>query len=128
MQPSTNSILFKKERFMRRHRRRSVYFRTFCLQDGVVITAYPDRKPLAKSLKQDRQAIDKDNVCHEDFLSTKEFMEIGANRGRFQDVLSNALNTRRNLRELILPELAEIKAELVALRTELASLAARGSD
>jgi hypothetical protein len=42
---------------------------------------------------------------------------------RFQDIIANRLNTRRAVRELVLPPMAKMQDDIDALRGEVARLA-----
>jgi hypothetical protein len=90
------------------------------LADGVVLSAFPVRKPSERAIKETKRRIDKDNVCRETGINSKEFSNIdNENRFRFQGLIAAALNTRRALREMVLPEIAALIAEIALLREQL---------
>lgn len=104
----------------RRIRRRPTYYHVSCLRDGTVLAAYPTRKPTPHMLKRDGQRIDEDNVCSEFDRSGSELRDVNNDtRTRFQDIVANALNVRRAIRQLVLPRLDEIESQLAALRAQI---------
>ena len=90
------------------------------LYDGTVLAAFPVRKPTPKRIKQDNLRIDEDGVC-QGWLSAGKQLRDGRdeNRFRFQNILATSLNTRRALRELVLPRVSELNTEVVAMRTQI---------
>jgi hypothetical protein len=90
------------------------------LYDGTVLAAFPVRKPTPKRIKQDNLRIDEDGVC-QGWLSAGKQLADGRdeNRFRFQNILATSLNTRRALRELVLPRVSELHAEVVAMRAQI---------
>ena len=75
---------------------------------------------MPKTIKQDKLRIDEDGVSKEWLMSTKEFSDFDQSvRMRFQAVISNRLNTRRAIREMVLPELAELRKEIQTLRGQV---------
>lgn len=105
---------------MRRQRRRQLHYTASSLYDGTVIAAFPVRKPAARIIKRDRIAIDEDGVCVEWLGAGKELCDIhNDTRMRFQDIIATRLNTRRTIREMVAPPLAEIRAEVAAIRSQL---------
>ena len=99
---------------------RPTYYTAHCLRDGTVIAAYPARKPSSRVLKRDGRRIDADNICQEFDTSGMELSDVrNEGRTRFQDIIANALNMRRAIRELVLPRLIALESEVAALRVEL---------
>ena len=105
---------------MRRKPRRPTYYTVSCLRDGTVVAAFPVRKPAPKILKRDKLRIDADNVCREYVRSGSEIGNaMYEGRIRFQDIISNMLNTRRAIREIVLPRLGDMETNLAALQSQL---------
>lgn len=103
-----------------RRQRRFLYYSTFCLRDGTIITALPVRKPLPKTIKREKLKIDKDGVCREWAFSEREFSHLPLEkRVHLQDVISNRLNTRRAIREMLLPQFAKLQEDLNEIRRQL---------
>jgi len=101
---------------MRKPGRRPIYYRAFALHDGTVTAAVPIRKPP----KRERCHVDPEGVAIEYADSGRQFSDVNdENRTRFQDIISVNLNTRRAIRELVLPRVAELHAEIHALREQL---------
>jgi len=107
----------------RKPRRRPVHYTTFALRDGAVTSCFPTRKPSAKRLKEDGIRIDSDLVCKEYLYGASEpqTWEI-EQRVRTADLLANRMNMRRTVRELVSPELAEIRKALSAIQGRLARI------
>lgn len=104
----------------RKPQRRPVHYVTFSYRDGAVVSCHPTRKPTKKRLKSTGERIDEDLVCQEFLYGCDNFTEWPTeNRVRTADLLANRLNMRRSLRELVLPELAALKASLVELDERL---------
>jgi len=77
-------------------------------------------------MKRDHQKLDEDNVCREfkeSFIDT--FTSDNPGRFRFFDIMANRLNTRRAMRQLVLPQLESLHAELAELRGQIRDLVAR---
>lgn len=105
---------------MRRQRRRPIHYNAISLFDGTVLAAYPVRKPAPKVLKRDNIKIDDEGVCQELMEAGRELIRSPEEaRYRFMDILANKLNTRRALREIVLPELASLRQEVAAMRSQL---------
>ena len=101
-------------------RRRMVYSNAFCMHDGSVFACGPERKPTANRIKQEGIFIDDDGVFKEalyDPTSWKSWSDD--QREKLVTILANRLNTRRAIRELILPELAAIQATLADIQKRL---------
>jgi len=105
---------------MRRQRRRAMHYYARSLNDGTILASFPIRKPGPKIIKRDNLRIDEDGVC-------KELMDAGKalsdsnneTRFRFQNIVSTSLNTRRALREIVLPRLAVLQQEMGSLRAQM---------
>lgn len=105
---------------MRRPRRKPMHYSASSLFDGTVLAAYPVRKPAPKVIKRDNLRIDDEGVCVEWLRSGKELSDVNNDtRTRFQDIIATSLNTRRALREIVLPELAALREEVAAVRSHL---------
>lgn len=109
----------------RKHRRRPVYYAVTSMNDGAVLSAYPVRKPASRIMKRDGDRLDEDNVCR-DFTGSYAgaFTSDESGRFRFFDILANRLNMRRAIREVVLPTLEAVEAEVMALRNEISELKA----
>lgn len=104
----------------KRIRRRPVHYITFTFADGAAVTCAPARKPTKKSIKDDGIQIDADHVFQEHHFSAKEFDDSSDSvRIRMCDLLTNRLNMRRTVRELVLPSLANIETALRSLNERL---------
>jgi hypothetical protein len=107
----------------RRPRRRPMTYRVSTLHDGTILAACPERKPARRIMKRDHCRIDADGVLSDISRNGKELRDWHyEGRFRFQDIIANRLNARRAIRELVLPELAALRAALTALRSDLARL------
>ena len=105
---------------MGRQRRRPMYFTAHRLHDGTVLAAYPIRKPSKQELKRERVRIDPDGVAREWADNGRNLSDIhNETRTRFQDIIATNLNTRRAIRELLEPRLAETMEEIAKLREQL---------
>jgi len=112
---------------MRKARRRPVWYCASSMPDGAVIGAHPVRKPRKEHLRLMGQRIDADGAA--DMVGSY----VGAigdmndiQKARFSIALATRLNTRRAVRELILPELAAINEKLDRLERRLSELGAVG--
>lgn len=121
MEPEADKYVFPKGR----PRRRPIYYIAVTLHDGAVIASYPTRKPPPKEMKRHAYRLDADGILND---KSQPGFGIGSweyeNRFRFQDILANRLNTRRAIRELVLPVLEDLRQEVAALRAEIAQLSA----
>src|ERR1043166_9570036 len=109
---------------MRRTQGRNTYYTAFCLKDGTVTSALPKRRPSKRIMKRDHLGLDADNVCKEYVSSGRQLLTIPLEeRRRFIDIFAISLNSRRALRQIVLPRLAAIEAQLGAVSDQLASLA-----
>ncbi len=109
----------------RKRNRRPVYYTITSMNDGVVLSAYPVRKPASRIMKRDGDSLDEDNVCKEFAGSyVRAFKSDDPGRFRFFDIMANRLNMRRAIREVAMPKLEAVEAEVAALRIELAELKA----
>lgn len=101
-------------------KRRPTYYQVFSLQDGTVLLAVPVRKPSARVLKDYRIKIDDDGVAEEYFMDTKWFRDAAQeDRQRRHDLVSNRLNMRRTIRELLIPRIAALEDHIAALQAQL---------
>ncbi|MFQ5473937.1 MAG: hypothetical protein ACE5FA_13785 [Dehalococcoidia bacterium] len=109
----------------RKRSRRPVYYNVTSMNDGAVLSAYPVRKTAARIMKRDGDRLDEDNVCKDftgSFVGSFKFDDSG--RFRFFDIMANRLNMRRAIREVALPKLEAVEAEVAALRIEISDLKA----
>lgn len=105
---------------MRKPRRRPTYYEASTLYDGTVLAAVPQRRPSPRILRRDHHPPDEDGVFQSSPRNGKELSDPRYDgRTRFQDIIATNLNTRRALRELVLPAIAELHAEIAALRQAL---------
>lgn len=108
---------------MRRPKRRPVHYVTFVLHDGTVVSARPDRKPTPKTLRAEGLRIDEDGIYREWMEGAREFSDLPLEtRIRLQSVIANRLNTRRVVREMIVPHLTKLQADMDAIRGQLDSI------
>lgn len=108
---------------MPRPRKRAQHYSVSSLHDGTVLAAYPMRKPAPRIMKRDGLRADADGVTRELARAGRELSDSTyEGRFRFQDIIANRLNTRRAIRELVIAPLAELHAEVTALRAEIALL------
>jgi hypothetical protein len=110
---------------MARPRYRPTCYEAICLRDGTVLSAIPIRKPADRLLKQCKETIDVDNIIELWRTSGTEYRSADDSRFRFFDLMANSLNTRRNLRGLVLPRLQAIEQRLVDIETCLRRIEAR---
>jgi len=90
------------------------------LHDGTVLAAYPVRKPTPHVIKRDHLKIDEDGVAFVYSGAGRELSDVeNQTRMRFQNIIATNLNTRRALRELVLPPFEEMRCEIATLRAEL---------
>lgn len=105
---------------MGRQRRRPIYFTIERLHDGTVLWAFPIRKPSKQELKRERVRIDPDGVAREWASNGSNLSDVeNESRTRFQDIIATSLNTRRAIRDLVLPRLDEVSQEVAKLREQL---------
>lgn len=108
---------------MKRPRRRKMHYHASSLHDGTVFAAHPIRKPAPRILKRDGFRIDADGVATEFTRNGQELSDWNnETRFRFQNIIAINLNTRRAIRELVLPQIAAIADEISALRAEVSAL------
>ena len=95
-------------------RRRPMYYTAHLLHDGTVLWAYPIRKPSKQELKLNRIRIDTDGLARVWADAGRDIRDVtNETRTRFQDIIATNLNTRRSLRQLVLPLLAEALGEVL---------------
>lgn len=105
---------------MRRQRRRPMHYTGHSLHDGTVLAMYPVRKPTPHIIKRDKLKIDEDGVCQEFAGAGRELSDVhNETRMRFQDIIAMRLNTRRAIRELVLPHLLKLEQDLNDLHNRL---------
>lgn len=105
---------------MRRQKWRQMYYSAICLYDGTVKAAYPVRKPIPKTIKQEKLRIDEDGVCREWAGAGKELSDVSnETRMRFQDIIATRLNTRRAIREIVCPYLLKLQKDMDDVHNKL---------
>ena len=106
---------------MRRKKRRPMHYYSNCLYDGTIVATFPIRKPTPKKIRQDNLRIDEDGVCDRGWYSAgKIFSDVTMdNRFRFQDIMANCLNTRRAMREILIPRLQKLERDADAIHNKL---------
>ena len=110
---------------MAKPRKRPTYYEATCLRDGTILSAAPARKPAARILKRDKRSIDLDNIIELWRTSGSEYRYGDERRLRFFDIITNSLNTRRNLRDLVLPALCSIEVRLSRIEASLQRIEAQ---
>ena len=104
----------------RKRQRKEQHYLTIGYRDGAVTACLPKRKPSAKSLEFMGDVVDDDFVYREYHQSADEIFELPAEVSvRLVDVLANRINTRRAVRELVLPELKAIRESLETIHQRL---------
>jgi len=106
---------------------RPIHYVSFSLPGGACFFASPDRKPYAKKGKNSFLHQDDPDLVGTEF-ETKladyhAFPEATVQRGG--PVLANRINTRRAIRELVLPELKLIQDSLQLIAARLDSIERR---
>jgi len=100
-----------------------MYYTVIMLHDGTVLAARPIRKPSQRPSNPLRRKIDPDGVAVEWAESGRDLADIhNDGRTRFQDIIAVNLNTRRAVRDLVLPRMAGLQAEVLGLREQLGRL------
>lgn len=113
----------------RKTRRRIVHSTTFGFRDGSVVACGPEPKPSAKRIKEEGTYIDDDGVFRESYYGPNYWKTWDLKqREKAVTVLANRLNTRRAIRELVLPELASIQATLTDIQVRLNQLENKSSE
>jgi hypothetical protein len=108
---------------MRRQRRRLMHYTGSTLHDGTVLAMYPIRKPTPHIIKRDNLSIDDDGVCREFAGAGRQLSDVhNETRMRFQDIIATRLNTRRAIRELVLPALLKLQTDMDEVRNQLADI------
>ncbi|MFA9476951.1 hypothetical protein ACERK3_01465 [Phycisphaerales bacterium AB-hyl4] len=102
-------------------RTRPAHYVAFGLKDGTVFGALQTRKPLKKSLRKGEN-IDPDGVYR--FHMYDHTRDLPANLPDRDWIIQNTgiagrLNTRRALRDLVLPKLDELQREVDTLTSQL---------
>ena len=106
---------------MRRQKRRPMHYCDISLFDGTILATYPIRKPTPKKIKQRNIKIDEDGVCDKGYYDSGKSLSDCNNekRFRFQNIMANRLNTRRAIREIIMPELSKTQKDIDAIHSQL---------
>jgi hypothetical protein len=107
-------------------RRRDVYSIAFVFPDGSAFSCGPNRKPSSKRLKDDAAFVDEDFVFKEYKYGPDEWAAWPDDQRReLGQTMAIRLNTRRSIRELVLPELKIIQDSLQLITTRLDSIEQR---
>lgn len=94
------------------------------LRDGTNTSAPPIRKPSARSF-EGSQRPDPDGIVVEYASNGREFTDVdNEERTRSLDIIATNLNTRRALRELVQPSLAETAVALRSMQEQLSRMEA----
>lgn len=105
---------------MRRQKRRSMYYSAHSLTNGTVLAAFPVRKPIPRTIKQEKLRIDEYVVCREWLWAGKELSDVSnENRIRFHDIIATNLNMRRAIREMTCSYLFKLQKDIDDMRTKL---------
>jgi hypothetical protein len=97
-----------------------MHFYAHVLHDGTVLASFPIRKPSKRGFHPGRVRNDPDGVAIEHADAGENLRDVNNDtRTRFQDIISTNLNTRRALRELLLPSLADVLNKVQALQGQL---------
>ena len=104
-------------------RRRDVYSIAFVLPDGSAFACGPQRKPSDKRIKEDGAHVDDDFVFREYKYGPNDWHSWPENKRReLTQIMAIRLNTRRAIRELVLPKLEAIQASLADIQSRLGRL------
>jgi len=91
-----------------------MYYGALGLYDGTITAAYPIRKPVSQKVK------DEDGIYDPYLSSGKQYSDCNyEGRTRFQDIISNRLNTRRAIREIVSPQIAKLQKDVDKVLKEL---------
>jgi hypothetical protein len=97
-----------------------MHFYVLSLHDSTVLAAWPIRKPARTILRQEHIRIDPDGVTIEHSDAGREISDMSNDtRYRSQRVIAINLNTRRAIRQLLLPQLSKALTDLDSLRAQL---------
>ena len=101
-------------------RRRDVYSIAFVFPDGSAFSCAPERKPSDKRIKEDGVHVDADFVFREYKYGPSDWHTWPDNHRReLGQIMAIRLNTRRAIRELLLPKLEAIQASLDDIQSRL---------
>lgn len=108
----------------RKPKRRMVCSFTYGFHDGSVIACGPETKPSERKIKEEGIYICPDGVMREHYYSPSTW-PVGTSdkeRRNISLTLANRINTRRAIRELVLPELEAIQKSLEILHQKVNEL------
>lgn len=109
-------------------RRKPAYYLTYGLKDGTITAVLQTRKPLKKSLRRGEK-IDEDGVYRTYVHECSDYQDLEDRHYVTRHVaLAGRLNTRRAIRELVLPRLDEIASQLEAINQRLDKLESEKSE
>ncbi|TWT84751.1 hypothetical protein CA13_62310 [Planctomycetes bacterium CA13] len=104
-------------------RRRRIYYSAFTYSDGAAVSCVPWPQPTAKQIKDRDMYVDEDFLCREHRYKASDFVSLEPELApRYSDILTNRLNTRRAIRELVLPEIAALAATLQRIEKRLEAI------
>ncbi len=110
----------------RKPRRRDVYSKAFVFPNGAAFSCAPDRRPSARQIKYDGIFVDEDFVFQEfKYKSSDWYGWPDQERRELCQIMAIRLNTRRAIRELVLPELKAIQSAMESLISRLSSIEQR---
>ena len=89
-------------------RKQMCYYRVEATKDGIVVFVYPSRKP-RKSSHDAKPRIDEDGIYTWWTVADDRSYLNDIGKGVFQSVLATAINTKRIVREIILPRLQHME-------------------
>ena len=104
----------------RKPRRRMVHSVTFGFHDGAVIACGPSTKPSNRRIKEEGIYVCPDGVFSEHYYSPTYWHTFKLEERReITATLANRLNTRRAIRELVMPQLEAIQQALDSISKRL---------
>lgn len=104
----------------KRRRRRDVYSIAFVFPDGSAFCCSPERKPSEKHMKERGEYADEDFVFREYKYGPHDWTEWPKDHIReLGQTMAIRLNTRRAIRELVLPEFKAVLDSLAEIHNRL---------
>jgi hypothetical protein len=74
-------------------------------------------------MKRNKLRIAEDGVCRGWMESGKVLSDFkNENRFRFHDIISNRLNTRRTIREMVFPKLIKLQEDIDDIRNQISKI------
>lgn len=107
-------------------KKKPVHYTSFSFNGGAAFSVSPARKPYTKKGKQSYfTQEDPDLVCVEFFEGPEYAVDLTDEyRQHVSGILANRINTRRALRELVLPELESLRKSVAELTAKIDQLLA----